>query len=73
MCDDIFGGVLDLESEFYEQGKEEGGKAAEEKIRENSIQEGRKYGLDIGNHLGYYKEIIQLMMKFKPEKFQNKK
>lgn len=65
MCDDLFDGVLELESQMYNQGVEEGNIEGDERQKLGSIEEGKKYGLQIGNHLGYYKEIINMMIKFK--------
>jgi hypothetical protein len=35
------------------------------------VAEGRTYGQQIGNHMGYYVTILDILRKGMPEKFQN--
>lgn len=69
--DEIFNGVHSLEMEMYQEGFKDGEVEGIKKSKETSVKEGKSYGKQVGNHIGYYKTILDILRKYKPSKFES--
>ena len=65
--------IHNLEEEAMNQGIKEGVEAGKKRMEQESIKEGKRFGLDIGNQLGYYKQIIETFKLFNKKKFEKKR
>ena len=67
--DDLFGCVIDMEMDMYNQGFKDGQIEGIKKSKAKSEAEGGTYGQQIGNHIGYYVTTLEIMKTGMPEKF----
>ena len=70
---DIFDQILDSETQRYKDAYQKGLNDAQERIEKESIEEGHKFGKQVGNEIAYYKKCLELMKKWKPDLFGTKK
>ena len=70
---DIFDQILDSETERYNEAYQKGQRDAKQRVEKESIEEGFKFGKQVGNEVAYYKKCLELMKKWKPDLFTSKK
>ena len=59
--DDIFGNAIDINREAFDTGINNGKIEGKNKSIKDSLEYGKDYGYKIGNELGYYKTILEIL------------
>jgi len=69
---ELFDDIINSDQIAFQEGRLEGAREGQLRMERESFEEGRKYGIQIGNELQYYATIVAVLKEWKYEHILSK-